>query len=113
MHDLMFTKEIISALKNKLSAVPKGTKITSVNASLSPLSHVKPETLVETFGAMIKDTEFDGVILNVKVLPLEIKCRACDHRFKVDKPTTKCNKCNTSDLDILYSKEFTVDSIVM
>lgn len=111
MHDLMFTKEILSALDNKLNAVPKGSRIIAVNAALSPLSHVKPETLTETFKAMTKGAKFDGVTLNVKTLKLEIKCRSCKHSFLVDRPTTKCVKCDNSDLDIVYSKEFLVESI--
>ncbi len=113
MHDLMFTKEIITELKNKLASSPKGTKIKAVNASLSPLCHVKPETLAETFNATIKGTEFESVRLSVKVLPLEIKCTSCGLRFNIDKPTIKCPKCSNTDLDILYSKEFSVDSIII
>jgi len=111
MHDLMFAKEIIGALNNELNSVTKGSKITAVNVSLSPLSHVKPETLAETFKATVKGTGFEKITLSIKVLPLGIKCRACKHSFMVDKPTTRCIKCNDSDLDIVYNKEFLVDSI--
>ncbi len=113
MHDLMFTKEILTALKNRLNSAPKGTRIKAVNASLSPLSHVKPETLIETFNTMIKDTEFEDIVLNIKVLPLAIHCRACNHKFDVDKPTTKCPKCNNTDIDILHSKEFVINSLTL
>jgi hydrogenase nickel incorporation protein HypA/HybF len=111
MHDLMFTKEILSALNDKINTIPKGSKIVAVNAALSPLSHVKPETLTETFKTMTKGTKFENVAINIKTLQLEIKCRSCKHTFAVDKPTTKCIKCNDSDLDIVYNKEFLVDSI--
>ena len=113
MHDLTFTNEIISALNIKQNSTPNGSRITSVSASLSPLSHVKPETLTETFNAMVKGTEFEDIKLTIKVMPLEIKCRSCNHQFNVDKPTTKCPKCDNSDLDILYCKEFIVDSITI
>ena len=111
MHDLTFTKEILSALNDRLNTIPKGSRIVAVNASLSPLSHVKPETLTETFKAMTNGTEFKDVTLNIKVLQLEIKCRSCKHNFRVDRPTTSCIKCNDSDLDIVFNKEFLVDSI--
>ncbi|MFH1190057.1 MAG: hydrogenase maturation nickel metallochaperone HypA [Candidatus Omnitrophota bacterium] len=111
MHDLTFAKEIITALNTRKNSLPNGSRITSVNAALSPLSHVKPETLTETFRAMAKDTEFGDVALNIKTLGLEIRCRACKHSFFVDKPTTRCVKCNDSDLDIVFNREFSVDSI--
>jgi hydrogenase nickel insertion protein HypA len=111
MHDLTFTKEIIDALNTRQNGLPDGSRITSVNAALSPLSHVKPETLTETFKAMTKGTEFDKVDLNIKVLKLDIICRTCKHAFQIDKPTTRCVKCNDSDLDIVFNKEFVINSI--
>ena len=113
MHDLTFAGEIINALNIKQKSLQSGSTIMSVNASLSPLSHVKPETLTETFKAMTKDTEFDKVALNVKVGQIEIRCHACKHVFFIDKPTTRCIKCDDSDLDIVYNKEFSIDSINM
>lgn len=111
MHDLMFTKEIMSALNDKLNELTKGSKIIAVNAAISPLSHVTPETLMETFKVTVKGTDFENVILKIKVLQLGIHCRACKQSFMVDKPTTKCIKCNSGDLDIVYNKEFAVESV--
>lgn len=111
MHDLMFAKEILAALNGKLNTMPKGVKIVAINAALSPLSHVRPETLTETFGVMVKGTEFEKIALNIKVMPIDIKCRACKHTFQVNEPTTMCIKCNSSDLDMVHGKEFLVESL--
>jgi len=111
MHDLMFTKELINALNSKLKTLPKDSKIIAINASLSPLSHVKPETLTETFRAMTSGTELNNIALNIKVLGLEIKCRTCKYNFHVDRPTTECVKCGSSDLDIVFNKEFIIDFV--
>ncbi len=111
MHDLMFTKDIINALDEELGKLKKGSAIIAVNAALSPLSHVKPEGLIETFRAAVKGTKFEKVLLNVKVLQLGIICRACKQGFLIDKPTIKCPACMSADLDIVYSKEFAIESI--
>ena len=111
MHDLTFSKEIIDAINEKIKTLPKGSKITAVNTSLSLISHVKPGTLKETFAAMIKGTPLEKITLNIATLKLGIKCRACKNGFMVTKPVTECPKCSSADLDIIYSKEFTVDSV--
>ena len=111
MHDLTFTKEIIRALEDKLNTIPKGHKITAVNASISPLSHVKPDTLAGTFRAMTKGTKFEKTALKIKVLKLGIKCRSCNKEFATDKPIMVCPGCNSADLDIVYNKEFVVESV--
>ena len=111
MHDLTFAKEILIVLNDKLKSLPRGSKIKVVNASLSLLSHVKPETLKETFAAMVKGTELEKITLKIGTLQLGIKCRACKNGFMVNKPVTECPECSSSDLDVIYFKEFTIDSI--
>ena len=111
MHDLTFSKEIIDAINDKSRTLPSGIKITAVNASLSLISHVKPETLKETFSVMVKGTPLEKISLNITIMKLSVKCRSCKNEFAVIKPVTECPKCNSADLDIVYSKEFAVDSV--
>ena len=111
MHDVTYANEIMRALNEKLKSLPGGSKITAVSASLSLMSHVKPETLTETFKAMVKGTPLDKIAIKITPRELGIKYRACKHEFMVDKPVTACPKCRSSDLNIVYSKEFTVDSV--
>lgn len=111
MHDISFCKEILSALDNKSKDLEAGSAITAVNASLSPLSHVKPETLRETFKAMAKDTPYAGIDLTISTLKLGLKCASCNKDFGVDKPTFECPECHGRDLQIVNQAEFSVDSI--
>ena len=111
MHDTMFAKEIIDALNGKLKKLNKDKKITAVTVSLSPLSHVTPETLQETYKLMVKSTPFSRVLLKITPLQLGIKCEACKKGFLVDKPTFVCPECHSSSLNLIYEKEFAVDSI--
>jgi Zn finger protein HypA/HybF (possibly regulating hydrogenase expression) len=111
MHDLTFAKEIINAVNNKVKNLEYGAKIAVVNASLSPLSHVKPETLKETFAALVKGTPLERLTLNVKALKLAMKCASCKKSFTVDKPTFLCPECHSKDITIVNSSEFRVDSV--
>jgi len=111
MHDLTFCNEILSALNDKTRKISKGYAIKSVKVSLSPLSHVAPETLKETFAAVSKDTPFSKVKLTVSACRLGIKCDSCKKGFKVSKPAFTCPECGSQSLNIIYQKEFTVDAI--
>jgi len=111
MHDLTFAKEIINAVNERLKGLEKGHRIAAVNASLSPLSHVKPETLKETFSALVKGTNIEYVDLKIKALKLGMKCASCQEKFTVDKPTFLCPKCHSKDIAISHSNEFRVDSV--
>jgi hydrogenase nickel incorporation protein HypA/HybF len=111
MHDLTFCQEILTALAGKSKKLRGNTKLKAVNVSISPLSHVTPETLTETFAVMVKDTPFRGIKLNIATLHLGIKCESCKKGFMVDKPTFECPQCHSQALNLIYQKEFIVDSI--
>ena len=111
MHDLTYAKEIITAVTDKMKTLGQDTQISAINAAVSPLSHVKPETLKETFAALVKGTPLEHLTLNVNPLKLGIKCGSCKEDFSVDKPTFLCPKCHSKDLSIVNSREFLIESI--
>lgn len=111
MHDLMYSREIITVLKDKLRTLDKKAKITSINVVLSPLSHVKAETLVETFKATAAGTGLEKIALNIRPLELAMKCASCGAIFTIDKPAFSCRKCDSRDINLADSKEFAIESI--
>jgi hydrogenase nickel insertion protein HypA len=111
MHDLTFAKEIIDALNNRAKTLNGFYEITIVKAALSPMSHVKPETLKETFASLVKGTPFEHISLRVKTLQLGVRCESCKNEFMIDRPTVSCPECRGSNINIIYSKEFTVEAI--
>jgi hydrogenase nickel incorporation protein HypA/HybF len=111
MHDLTYAKEIMDAIARKSLELKPGSKIKAVHASISPLSHVTPERLKETFSSIAKDTPFKSVRLEIETLELGVKCESCKRGFMINKPTFECPECRSSNLNIVYSKEFRIDSI--
>jgi hydrogenase nickel incorporation protein HypA/HybF len=111
MHDLKFCQEILNALNRKQASLANGETIRTVKVRLSPLCHVTPKALAETFGVMAKDTPFAKVQLVVETLRLGMKCESCNNEFTVEKPTFACPACNEPSINLVHQKEFTVDSI--
>lgn len=111
MHDVTFAKEIINALNKRLKTLEKDHEIVLVKAALSPLSHVKPEALKETYHALVKGTPHERVSIRIKTLQLGIRCEACKKEYMIEKPVIKCPGCLSSDINVIYQKEFTVESV--
>lgn len=109
MHDTVFSKEIINFLEAKSGSLKKGKKIKKVRVALSPLSHVKPEALIETFSLMVKGTKFEDVSIEVNALGLEVVCGSCGSEFSVSSPVFSCKKCGGT-IDIKNVREFVVES---
>lgn len=111
MHDVVFSQDILRALRERARTLGPGEKIARAVVVLSPLSHVKPETLLETFALTAKGSGFEDVALEVKRLGLHMKCEDCSAEFSVIEPTFSCLSCGSSSLIITNNEEFKVESI--
>ena len=109
MHDLKYAHQILDGIK-KARGSSKNTAI-KVDVYLSPLSHVRPEGLKETFLMIAEDEGYKNVILNVNALEFGIHCKKCGKTWKSSKPTFKCPKCDSADFDLEKNEEFYIDSI--
>lgn len=112
MHDLKFAAEIISSIKNKLQKTSgRSQKNITVDVRLSPLTHVTPKGLSETFKQLAEHEGLTNVKLNIGVLEFEMHCRTCKAITKGTKPIFLCPQCKSSDFDIEREKEFVIDSV--
>lgn len=111
MHDITFSKEIVRVISERLKDLPKGSKVTAAHVSLSPLGHVTPKSLSEAFAQLVSGTGLEGVSLDVRPLPVKMKCAGCNKAFTVMEPTFSCVMCGSSDICMDDNREFMVESL--
>ncbi len=113
VHDMTYASQILRALGGRAMTLGKREKISGVSVGLSPLSHVKPGTLAETFRQMASQTEFSSVSLNIRPLKIVVDCHECGTSFPIDGPVFSCSKCGSASLEIKENKEFLVEAVVV
>lgn len=111
MHDSVFAHQIKTVVNDKLKGLPTGTSIVAINVALSPLSHVKPETLKEAFAQIVKRSRLENIPLNITMGEIKVECRSCGKAFRVTDPIFSCPDCKSADLYLEYGPEFFVESI--
>ena len=111
MHETVFSKEIIRVINQKLKGLNAGSKIACVSVRLSPLSHVKPETLRATFLQMVKAGNLEDIALNINSSGVEVECKSCGRGFLVKEPLFVCAHCQGRDFHIKQEQEFFVESV--
>lgn len=109
MHDLKYAHQILDGIR-KVGGSNKTAAI-KVEVYLSPLSHVSPEGLKETFSMIAEDEGYKNVSLNVSALEFCVHCKKCGKTWKSAKPTFKCPKCDSADFELEKYEEFYIDSI--
>jgi len=110
MHETRFVKEIFAALRKGLAEYPDAGRI-SINARLSPFSHVTDTSLRESFDMLLKEEKFSSVSLNILPLELPLECKNCRRATRITEKIFECPFCGSADIDIRMDKEFFVESI--
>ncbi len=54
---------------------------------------------------------FENSKLDMKVVPVKIKCKSCNHIFQINDPILICPKCNSFETDFLSGKELYIKTI--
>lgn len=109
MHELSIASSIIEAVRGELAARPN-CRATSVGLKIGALAAIDPESLRFGFDALLKDTELDGVRLDIEHVDRRQRCLDCSTQFAIDRYTLDCPACGSlrgeciagEELDITY-----------
>ena len=112
MHELSIMSSVLDivlehAQKNNAKKVQK------VNLQIGVLSDIIPEWAQSYFDMLSKDTIASEAVLNIEQVHVRILCRACGHEFGFKDRDWKfsCEKCDSSDIELLSGREFMITSI--
>jgi Zn finger protein HypA/HybF involved in hydrogenase expression len=109
MHETVFLNEVFTILRQKSDKATDAARVT-VNARLSPFSHVSAESLQESFKGL-RGENFRNVSLKILPLELPLECKNCKRSANISKKIFNCPFCGSMNVSIKMDKEFFVESI--
>jgi hydrogenase nickel incorporation protein HypA/HybF len=89
--------------------------VKKVILQVGKLTAVVPEILEYSFAIARNDatfgTLFCGAELEIKPIPLTIRCHGCGKESVLDAPEFRCPLCESQDLSITAGKELFIESV--
>jgi len=113
MHEMGIVIQIIDIVKSSIPQNLKGVPVERVHIAVGKMSAIVPSSLKFCFDIAIKDTPLEGSQLHIEELPVTLHCKNCDHKWTIDQPVFKCDKCHHTDIDMLSGRELNIVSIEM
>lgn len=110
MHELKIAEEL-SAIVLETATREKLTTVSKVNISFGQLIQIVPDIFRFAFGEAVRDTVAGGAEVDIEILPVKMKCITCGNDFIVSDNRFACDKCGSTDLEIIQGKELFVKSI--
>jgi len=103
--------QIIDIAKSSIPENLKGSPVETVYIQVGKLSAVVPRSLSFCFDIAVKDTPLEGATLDIKEIPVTLRCSKCKHTWTIDTPIFECEKCHHTQIDIISGRELDIISI--
>lgn len=109
MHEMSLMASIFEILKQHLPE--EAQKVTNVTLVVGRLTNAVPDALQMAFEAFAHETKFEGAQLDIKVVPIKVKCQECALESEIDSPIFLCPACKSPVVEVLSGREMYIDSM--
>jgi len=109
MHELSIANSVLEAVQTELARRP-GAAPVKVGVRVGELSGIEPNALAFSFEALVSDSEWPALKLEIEIVPREHRCDGCGTVFRVVDYDFACPSCGGShtqcvagdELELLY-----------
>ena len=104
MHELGIANSVFEAVCAEAKHRP-GARILKVGMCVGELSGVDPSALSFCFEAIVKDTSFEPLPLEIEFCPRRHRCPGCGHLFPVADFEMACPQCGEQSTECVSGTE--------
>ena len=110
MHELSIAQEVLDRVAREMRRHP-GARPRAVGVKVGEISGVDRDALAFGFEALVKDSEWQPLALEIEYCPRRHRCRACGREFNVRDSGTSCIGCGSSDTVLISGDELDIGYI--
>lgn len=110
MHELGIASAIVARVQQEALRRP-GVRMTKVGVRIGQLSGVDPDSLAFGFEALVKETNFEALLLDITICPRKQRCLACTREFVGGILETACPTCGNEITAGIGGDELDIDYI--
>lgn len=107
MHELSIASAVVATAEKHAD----GRGVTVVTLRAGGLRQVVPESLHFYFEIVARGTACDGARLELEVVPVVLRCRACAHEWSPEGHGFRCPSCGEASVEVVSGDELEVESI--
>jgi hydrogenase nickel incorporation protein HypA/HybF len=107
VHELGIATAILERVQQEAERHP-GARFTKVGVRVGELSGVDPDALAFGFEALVKDTDWEALALEIDYRRRLQRCRACGNEFPVTDFETRCRQCGALDTACIAGEELDI-----
>ena len=110
MHELSIASALLDQLEDELAKRP-GARFSKVGLRVGDLAGVDIDSLSFGFGALVKDSHWDPLDLEIESIKRRQRCPSCSEEFEAEHWSTECKFCGNAATVTIAGEELQIASI--
>jgi len=110
VHEMSIVAGLVEVLEEKAREA-SATRVTAVKLRVGEMSGVVPELLTSAFEAYQKGTVAEGAVLEIEIVPVRPRCRACGGTSWREEAGFLCAACGSRDLEIVEGRDLILERL--
>ena len=112
MHELSICRSILDSVLIELDERgQQDAHVTKARIVVGGMHQVIPDFMKTAYSFLIEGTPAEGSILEIKILPVRLKCGECGWEGDVPGPIFRCTACGGCEVEFLHGKELLLESL--
>lgn len=107
MHELSIVSSVLDQL-DELKKQHEGAVFSKVGLRVGELAGVDVDCLRFGFEAVVKDTHWERLALEIEQVPRRQRCPACSEEFRAENWATTCPKCGETETVVVAGQELEI-----
>ena len=108
MHELSIVSSVLDQLDELRKQQPEGTRFSKVGLRVGELAGLDVDCLRFGFECVVKDTEWQHLVLEIEEVARRQKCPACNEEFRAENWATACPKCGEEETTLIAGEELQI-----
>lgn len=104
MHEMGIANSILEAVTTELRRYPR-SRASKVGVRIGELAAIDADSLRFCFDALARDTDLEGLQLQIEVCPRRHRCDPCSETFEVHDYEFACPKCGSMQTKFVSGDE--------
>ena len=112
MHEYSVVQALLEQIEN-IAKENDATQVTKIIVKIGVMSGVEVHLLEVAFNTFKEKTICDGAEFVMNIQPITIRCNSCNETSELEKIHYCCQKCGSTDVDVIDGEEMFLMSLEM
>lgn len=111
MHEMVIAEAVVSGALEEWKKLPQPARLVRIEVAIGDLHQVVEDNFLAACEALSRGTAMEGVPVEIRRVPVMVKCKTCGSVGHIEMPFFVCGTCGGGDLEVVAGNELHLERL--